>query len=496
MDKLRLLLLEDMPTDAMLVMRILERSGISLNATVVDNKTDFIAELDENIFDIILSDNSLPQFSAIEALQIYNKKKLDIPFILVTGSISEEYAVGIMKEGVYDYILKDRLQRLPNAVVNALNKCRAERERKKYFDEIIANESLMREAEQLAHYGSWEADLVNGHHRWSDEQYRILGYVPGEVTPSLENFFKRIHRLDLDHIKAVIDETIKYKTHEKYDFRVINSDDTIKYISAEMVVKRDEMGSPFRVNGFIRDISEIRLAEMKEKQITADLLQRNKDLEQFSYIVSHNLRSPVANIVGISNAIADFGLTEAEKNEFMEELVTSVKKLDNVIIDLNDILQIRNHVNESSEKVKFSEILNDIKSGIIASGDNKGVMISGDFTEIDEISTLKSYIHSIFYNLISNSIKFRQHESIPVIEIKSKVNAGKIELAFKDNGIGIDVEKNGKYMFGLYKRFHPGYAEGRGMGLFMVKTQVESLGGKISLQSKINQGTEFKIEFD
>ena len=118
-----------------------------------------------------------------------------------------------------------------------------------------------------------------------------------------------------------------------------------------------------------------------------------------------------------------------------------------------------------------------------------------DLSEINTFSTLKSYIHSIFYNLISNSIKYRQPQIPCLIKIESHLHDKKLQLAFTDNGLGIDLEKQGDQIFGLYKRFHP-HLEGKGMGLFMVKAQVEKLGGKISVSSKVNKGTEFKIEFE
>jgi len=246
----------------------------------------------------------------------------------------------------------------------------------------------------------------------------------------------------------------------------------------------------------MRDISDAKHAELKEKKISADLIQRNKDLEQFAYIISHNLRGPVANIVGVSNALLDGNLDEEENAEFMDALSVSVRKLDNIITDLNHILQVKHHVNENKERIIFSQIVDDIKTSIGTFLDDKCIMISTDFSEVDEMSTLKSYMRSIFYNLISNSIKFRKPELAPVIEIKSHKYKDKIELTFRDNGIGIDLEKKSNQIFGLYKRFHPDYAEGKGMGLFMVKTQVETLGGRISVQSKVNEGTEFKIEFE
>ncbi|MBK9016545.1 MAG: hypothetical protein IPM82_22095 [Saprospiraceae bacterium] len=109
---------------------------------------------------------------------------------------------------------------------------------------------------------------------------------------------------------------------------------------------------------------------------------------------------------------------------------------------------------------------------------------------------LKSYLNSIFYNLISNSIKYRQPDLAPVIEIKARLVQNKLTLTFKDNGLGIDLDKKSEQVFGLYKRFHPETAEGKGMGLFMVKTQVETLGGKINVASEVHKGTEFNIEFD
>jgi signal transduction histidine kinase len=219
-------------------------------------------------------------------------------------------------------------------------------------------------------------------------------------------------------------------------------------------------------------------------------------LEQFAYIISHNLRGPVATILAISDLMQDGNTSDDDKKVFMEGIAESVKKLDSVIIDLNTMIQSRSSDSENKEAVYFSNILLDIKSGIHGITGNELPTIKSDFSEINSMITLKSYIHSIFYNLISNSIKYKQPDIPVVIEIKSKKVKNKIELHFKDNGMGIDLDKKGDQVFGLYKRFHINAAEGKGMGLFMVKTQVETLGGKISVKSAVNVGTEFIIEFD
>jgi len=191
----------------------------------------------------------------------------------------------------------------------------------------------------------------------------------------------------------------------------------------------------------------------------------------------------------------DRALNADEKELLSHGLTQSVTRLDNVIKDLNQVLQIKGAINEKKELVRFSDLVGNIKMSIKNLIDKDDITIKFDFSEIGEYLTFKSYLYSIFYNLISNSIKYRQEQVPSLIEIRSRRINDKIELIFTDNGMGIDLQKKGDQVFGLYKRFHSGI-EGKGMGLVMVKTQVERLGGKISIKSAVNKGTEFKIEFE
>jgi len=250
------------------------------------------------------------------------------------------------------------------------------------------------------------------------------------------------------------------------------------------------------VMAIARDITERKAMETERVKIINDLMQRNRDLEQFAYIVSHNLRAPVTNIIGITNYLQDPDMTRTEKEEMNLGLLTSVDQLDSVIKDLNNILKVKQlEISEEKGSIKFSKLLENIKLSIAKLIEHDKVTFVTDFEAIDEMITIKSYMHSIFYNLISNSIKYKQPDIPPVIAIKSKYSENKLELIFEDNGLGIDVDKKRHQLFGLYKRFHH-HTEGKGIGLYMVKTQVETLGGKISIKSEINKGTEFHIVFE
>ncbi len=246
---------------------------------------------------------------------------------------------------------------------------------------------------------------------------------------------------------------------------------------------------------FVYDITEQKQEQQQKEKMSADLIQRNRDLEQFTFIISHNLRAPAANIIGCAELLQDETLTPIEKEGFLQGLSESVTTLDTVIKDINNILQVKSEVNKKKEVIILSKLVNNIMVSIGSLIDKHRVHIIYDFSEVDEIYSLKIYIRSIFYNLISNSIKYSKPNEPPLIEIKSKKENGKIILIFKDNGLGIDMKEQGGKIFGLYRRFHP-HVEGKGMGLFMVKTQVELLGGEITIASEPNKGTEFTIVFE
>ncbi len=246
---------------------------------------------------------------------------------------------------------------------------------------------------------------------------------------------------------------------------------------------------------FAYDITNKKQEQLQKEKMSVDLIQRNRDLEQFTFIISHNLRAPTANIIGYAENLLDEKLTVEEQKEFLKGLSLSVATLDTIIKDINSILQVKREVNERKEVINFSNLVGDIMVSIGNIIDKHRVRIRPDFSEVDEIFSLKVYMHSIFYNLISNSIKYSKPNEQPLIEIKSKKENGKIILTFKDNGLGIDMKTKGDKVFGLYKRFHS-HVEGKGMGLFMVKTQVESLGGKITVASEPGKGTEFTIVFE
>lgn len=243
------------------------------------------------------------------------------------------------------------------------------------------------------------------------------------------------------------------------------------------------------------DITDRKKEEKEKEKITLDLVQRNKNLEQFSYIVSHNLRAPVANILGFAELMKYENANPEFILDSMKGMSIAAQNLDNVMKEMMTILHVRTIVSENKEEILFQNLIEGISLSIDNIIKKENVIIRTDFKSIDRMLSVKSYLYSIFYNLIINSIKFHKPGVRPLIEIQSQQTPTGLCLIFKDNGIGIDLVKHKESLFGLYKRFHS-HIEGKGMGMFMIKTQVEAIGGKISITSEVNKGTEFTIEFE
>jgi len=318
---------------------------------------------------------------------------------------------------------------------------------------------------------------------------RNLG-VKLEKSKNLYNYFPKERRPVIKEAidKAKNNEMVSYET--KYKFL----DGSFEWYEVKWVGvvnrKMENIGMILTFN----NITDKKSADIEREKIVAELVRRNKDLEQFTYIISHNLRAPVANIIGLAHLTRDYEIRDKELREILESMSASVKNLDDVIIDLNNTLQIGNNGNEQIQKVNFTDIIGDIKHSINHLLKKESVTIITNFDEAGSFLTLRSYLYSIFYNLIINSIKYRQPDVPPVITISTSISNNRLILSYADNGKGIDLKKNGRHIFGLYKRFDF-TVEGKGMGLFMVKIQVENLGGTISVKSEINKGAEFIMEF-
>lgn len=365
-------------------------------------------------------------------------------------------------------------------------------EQKLAKEAIRQNELRYRQIVETAQEGIWLVDNNNQTMFVNKRFSEIFGYSAKEMNSITNNdLLDEKGRANVKEKMARCKKGIAEDFEQEYICK--EGKKIWVHVSASSIIGDDRtyLGSLL----MLTDITERKNAEIEKEKLTADLVRRNQNLEQFTYIVSHNLRAPLANIMGATDLLNHPSLNSLEKQNISRGLSESAGKLDNVVRDLNYILQVKHGIAETKINTKFSELTEDIKMVLVNVVESSQGLIEYDFSAIDEMVTCKSYLYSIFYNLISNSLKYRQLTVPIVIKIKSELLHNKIILTFSDNGMGIDLAKRSRDVFGLYKKFHSGI-EGKGMGLFMVKTQVETLGGTIGVQSEVNKGTEFIIEFE
>jgi PAS domain S-box-containing protein len=242
----------------------------------------------------------------------------------------------------------------------------------------------------------------------------------------------------------------------------------------------------------VRDVTLRKKAEQQEKQLNHELIHQNQQLQQFGYITSHNLRAPIANILGLTQIFNTSNLVDPINQIAIENIKKATVKLDDIIKDLNDVLAYQKAINTTKEWISLQGVLNDVNVSIAQHIEDSNARIISNFSEVEKIFSVKSYINSIFQNMLTNAIKYRKRDVVPQIRVNALVVDEFICLSFADNGMGMDLERNKEKIFGMYKRFHM-HVEGKGLGLHLVKTQVEALHGRIEVESKLDEGTTFKI---
>ncbi len=243
----------------------------------------------------------------------------------------------------------------------------------------------------------------------------------------------------------------------------------------------------------INDITLKKLSEMGTLEYVEQLQVKNKNLKQFAYMVSHNLRSPIVKIQGLANLLESDKEGDSENEKILKYITLEINNLDNVIKDMNDIITATDNEGMKYEYVDFATELGLIQSVLDEAITESRAEIRSDFKASAGTVTVKGYIYSIIYNLVSNAIKYRSPDRQPNIHISTSICSKFICFSIKDNGMGIDMEKNGAKIFELYKRLHGKTIPGKGIGLSMVKIQVEAMGGKIEVESHLNEGSTFKV---
>ncbi|MBN8420296.1 MAG: PAS domain S-box protein [Verrucomicrobia bacterium] len=281
---LRVLLAEDNLNDAELVLRALRQAGFEPDWHRVETEQDFRERLTPDL-DIILSDYDMPAFNGPHALELLKRSSMDIPFIIISGTIGEDVAVEMMRLGASDYLLKDRLARLGISIRLALEQGQLRKERARAAEALKQNEQELRKltseleierahltaAQAVAKMGSWDTDLSTLSVVWSAETYRIFEVTPGQFQPTHQNFLDLIHPEDREAVDLAFNQSLDRQSVNSLEHRLLLTGGRIKFVEEHWQVFHDEQGTAQRALGTCRDITERKQAEAELRWKTAFL---------------------------------------------------------------------------------------------------------------------------------------------------------------------------------------------------------------------------------
>ncbi|WP_231557095.1 PAS domain-containing sensor histidine kinase [Flavobacterium sp. AED] len=320
----------------------------------------------------------------------------------------------------------------------------------------------------------------------------MSGYKPDEIIGKTLNLFKGPNSDKQEYKKLItalknkeecLIETISYKKNKEEYW--------VRFSMIPIYNSENELSHWISIQ---RDVTTEKKQEKEKEQLIRELTQNNKDLKQFSYITSHNLRAPLSNLTGLLNLIEDIPIENQELKEILNGFNKSTHLLNDTINDLVKVIIIKDNPSIQKEAVLLKEIFENVFNQLSFQIELYKPIIKLNFEKVSVLNTNKAYIESIMLNLLTNAIKYKSENR----KLKITINANEVDdtvyLIFKDNGIGIDLERNRDKVFGLYQRFH-NYPDSKGLGLYLVKSQVETMGGTISIESEVNKGTTFTLTF-
>lgn len=404
-------------------------------------------------------------------------------------------------------------------------------ERKNVENRLKRSEALLTEVQELARLGIWEFDVKSKEVNWSDEIFRMVGLKPKEIKPSVEIILKLIPKETMNVVQKTVDKILNDFKPYNFETFLVLPDKTIRFIYGQAKPIFNTEGKIIKLSGYVQDITERKEAEkilmeayeelkraeenlvkinsrlenrvkdrteelsrinrqLQEKN--EELIRINLDLDNFVYTASHDLKSPISNIEGLVIALQEE--IKSRNIDDFEHLIaminTSINKFKTTIKDLTEITKIQKNLDQEIAEVDLHELVNEVCFDLKEIIDSSHTKINLIF-EADKIFFSRRNIRSIFYNLISNAIKYKSSERNPLILISVKKIENSVLISIKDNGLGLEVGQKDK-IFKMFKRMHT-HVEGTGIGLYIVKRIVENSGGKILVESELGVGTEFEI---
>ncbi len=356
-------------------------------------------------------------------------------------------------------------------------------------DKIIESDKLSHMTNLLAKVGGWYYDVETQYMHWSEE-IRKLHEVSNEFEPTMENSIQFYDDHDMATLRHLATEAVETGEMKAAEVPMTTAQNNKKWIRVIFRASHEE-GVPTRLYGASQDITEIKNREQELASVVMELTDQRDQLEEFSHIMSHQLRAPITNLSPLVLLLAETR-DDRERNDVQATLKDAVEALRMLFDDVSTAVRVRYKERVLEERLNVAEIANHVLERIASSLRDAGATVRIHTEECPYVDYPSVYLQAILQQLITNAIRFAHSVRKVEVVIKSTMEDGRQVLIVRDNGAGIDLERFGQKMFRLRSTFHR-QSSGRGVGLFMIRTIVEALGGEIEVDSQPDVGSVFKI---
>lgn len=317
---------------------------------------------------------------------------------------------------------------------------------------------------------------------------KLFGYTMEELYARPINDF--VYHEDQETTSLVREQLTKRKPLYNFENRYVTKSGEIVWLSwTSLPVDSDRL-----IFAIAKNITHKKRLEAERNTLLTRLTKINKDLKHLTYRTSHDLRAPVNSFLSIFSLMDTSKITDPETVEFIEILKSGAESLKETLNDYVDLLSKKDSMDAAIEVLDLNECLRPVLYSINSLVQSSKATIDVDFTEVKKVKFNKAYLESVFLNLITNAIKYARPHVSPVISIYSRKVNDITQLIVSDNGSGFDMEKVQDKIFGLHQKFH-NHKDSKGIGLYLVHNQVTGLGGQISVNSTVNEGSTFTISF-
>jgi PAS domain S-box-containing protein len=498
---LQVLIVEDSEDDMLVLLHLLEQNNYELNYRRVETAADMSAALKQSSWDVILCDYVIPGFGAPKALSVLKQTGLDIPFIIVSGTISEETVVPILKAGAHDFILKDRMARLIPAIEREMREAsirQKQRETEAELEKVLQKLNFHVENSPVGVI-EWNSEFQVT--RWSSSASKIFGWEAPEVIGRKLGDWQFVHEDDVDALKDMIasmtscPQTVSVNRNYTKNGSIVHCE----WYNSALV----DDGKLVSVLSLALDVSDrVRLENERNHSLELEIAARaeaekaNRLKDQFLAMLSHELRSPLNPILGWVKLLRNRKLNEAKTVEALATIERNAKLQAKLVEDLLDISRIiQGKLRLNAAPVSIALIIAAAIETIRLAAEAKSIQLTTEFSpNVGQVFGDATRLQQVVCNLLSNAVKFTNADGR--VEIRTSLLDKLVQIQVIDTGIGINPEFQ-PYVFEHFRQFDSSTTRkfgGLGLGLAIARQIIELHNGTIRVQSQgEGQGTTFTV---